>query len=69
MSKNMYGGDPMSQWDREGLEELELRREGEAEKKQYTPRTPFQRTLAWIALAVVLFGLGGTIYWMMAFKP
>lgn len=49
-------------------ESLEAMQHGE-QREEYIPRTPFQRALAWIAIAVVLFGLGGTIYWMLTFRP
>lgn len=41
----------------------------EPEKTPYIPRTSGQRALAWVALAVVLFGLFGTLYWMIHFVP
>lgn len=50
---------------REALEAME---HGEA-KEEYVPKTKFQRSLAWVAIAVVLLGLGGTIYWMLTFTP
>lgn len=55
----------MEERSREELEAVEH----EEMQDVYVPRTKFQRALAWIALAVVLFGLAGTIYWMMVFKP
>ncbi len=41
----------------------------EIEQTPYIPRTTGQRALAWLAIAVVLFGLFGTIYWMINFVP
>jgi len=49
-------------------ERLQAADHGEVQE-EYIPRTKFQRALAWIAIAVVLFGLGGTIYWMLTFTP
>ena len=59
----------MSQWKKEDLEAMESQRVSEEGKQNSEPRTPQQRALAWIALVVVLFGLAGTIYWMMTFVP
>lgn len=58
----------MSQWNKEDLEAMDSQRFTEEQQKA-PPRTPQQRALAWIALAVVLFGLAGTIYWMVSFVP
>ncbi len=58
----------MSQWKKEDLEALESQRIAD-EQQETQPKTPQQRVLAWIALAVVLFGLAGTIYWMVSFVP
>ncbi len=41
----------------------------ENEQTPYIPRTAGQRALAWVAIAVVLFGLLGTIHWMINFVP
>ena len=35
------------------------------EPEQYTPRPKGQIILAWILLAVVLFAIGGMVYWQM----
>lgn len=59
----------MSQWNKEDLEALESQRVTENQQHDAPPKTPIQRALAWIALAVVLFGLAGTIYWMVTFVP
>jgi len=59
----------MSQWNKEDLEALESQRMAEDQQQETPPKTPGQRALAWIALAVVLFGLAGTIYWMVTFTP
>jgi len=59
----------MSQWNKEDLESLESQRITEDQQQETPPKTPAQRALAWIALAVVLFGLAGTIYWMVTFVP
>lgn len=60
----------MANWDRENLEAMSRKQAQEArEEQEYRPHTPKQRILAWIAIAVVLFGLAGTIYWMLKFVP
>ena len=60
----------MADFQREDLENLSLKRQREEERQEKKePRTPKQRALAWAALLVVLFGLAGTIYWMMKFTP
>ena len=59
----------MSQWNKEELEAMESQRMTDADHQSTPPRTPQQRFIAWVALAVVLFGLAGTVYWMINFVP
>ena len=35
------------------------------EREPYTPRPKSQIILAWILIAVVLFAIGGMVYWQM----
>jgi len=53
----------------EQLETIAQKQEQEAEKEPYVPHTRLQRILALAALALVLIGLAGTIYWMITFVP
>ena len=60
----------MENMQREDLEAIS--REQEAEQQVLNNRQPYtrkQRALAWFAIAVVLFALGGTLYWMFSFVP
>ena len=61
----------MENFQREDLETISQKQELE-QLKQAEKRAPYsmqQRILAWIAVAVVLFGLGGSLYWMFSFVP
>ena len=56
---------------REDLESISQKQE-EAQQQMLENKQPYtgkQRFLAWIAIADVLFALGGTLYWMFSFVP
>ena len=53
----------------EQLETIAQKQEQETEKEPYVSHTRLQRILALAALALVLIGLAGTIYWMITFVP
>ena len=50
----------------ENLEHLS-NKEQEQQDEVFTPRPISQNILAWVLIAVVLFGFLGTCYWMVKF--
>ncbi len=51
----------------ENLEHYSAGQQPDGEQKPYTPRPKGQLILAWVLIAVVLFGFLGTCYWMVKF--
>lgn len=49
----------------EELEHISAENQSAENKENYTPRPKKQLVLAWILIAVVLFGFFGMCYWMV----
>jgi len=51
----------------ENLEFYSAQQQNQEEKKEYTPRPLSHHIVAWLLIAVVLFGFLGMCYWMINF--